>query len=386
MSKVHITLVGGQAAPIYNGIIATQPDIVVYIFSTDSVNVLDRLRNVLSITEDKQEPLDTTNPQKIMDRATKLAEKYKDDYVTLNISSGLKSWSHLFGLVFDKLPNAEVVYMDQNNILWNYRTMKSFSDFSFDMHILFKLYGNSLDNNYTRFTDYNEADRQACTRIESIRNINRVDFNQLLSVLDNQKQKLLRTEKSGKFESLSKDGSKSESYVEWKKKTLEQDASVRISLSSGKGQSKEIIIECPHAIELAFNSGWFEYKIATLLSSWNKAKELCMNCHFPLKPNVDKNEIDIIINTGPKLLFVECKTQISNSTDVDKFNSVVKTYGGMGSKALFITDAPMNETAKKKCEDYNMLTFSLQDQHLGMSNDKALHLLLDSELFNINTK
>lgn len=386
MSKVHITLVGAQAAPVYNGIIATQPDIVVYIFSTDSVKALERLRKEITISEDKQDPLDTTNPQIIIERATVLAEKYKNDNVTINISSGLKSWSHLFGRVFDKYANAEVVYMDQNNVLWNYQTMTNSSDFVFDMHVLFRLYGNSLENNYTNFTDYTEEDKKACQQIELIRNFNVLDFNTLLSVLDNKKKNILKNNKFGTFEIKNKADWWSGSCVEWMKKTANQNAFVRIFLMKKNGQSSELKIECSHAIELAFNSGWFEYKVASLLSKWDRAKELCLNCHFPLKPKVDKNEVDIIINTGPKLLFVECKTQITNSTDIDKFNSVVKTYGGMGSKALFVTDAPMNETAKEKCQEYGMMTFSLQDPHLGISNEKALQLLLDSELFNINTK
>ena len=111
-----------------------------------------------------------------------------------------------------------------------------------------------------------------------------------------------------------------------------------------------------------------------------------MNCHFPYRSNLDKNETDIIVNTGPKILFVECKTQITHNTDIDKFRSVIKGYGGTGSKGLFVTDAKMTDMAKQKCNENGILTFSLQDEHLGMSNEQALILLLESELFNINAK
>ena len=92
------------------------------------------------------------------------------------------------------------------------------------------------------------------------------------------------------------------------------------------------------------------------------------------------------MNTGIKNLFVECKTQIYDTTAIDKFRSVIKSYGGMGSKGLFVTDAPMNDMAKAKCEEHGILTFSLQEQHLGMSVEQALYLLLENELYNINTK
>ena len=91
--KVHITLVGGQPAPVYHGIVATQPDKVVFIYSESSRDVVEKVRSEIHVAEDEQEPLNTTDPQLIMVRAKALAEKYKEDEVTLNISSGLKSWS-----------------------------------------------------------------------------------------------------------------------------------------------------------------------------------------------------------------------------------------------------------------------------------------------------
>ena len=112
-----------------------------------------------------------------------------------------------------------------------------------------------------------------------------------------------------------------------------------------------------------------------------------MNCRFSFKQNLDKNETDIIVNTGTKLLFVECKTQIKKTTDIDKFRSVVKTYGGMGSKGLFVTEAKMDDVARAKCMENAILSFSFADVENGnLQSEKALALLLDHELFNINTK
>lgn len=382
MAKIHITLVGGQPAPVYHGIVATQPDKVVFIYSESSRDVVEKVRSEIHIAEDEQKPLDTTDPQQIMKRANILAEKYKNDEVTLNISSGLKSWSHLFGRVFDSMPNASVVYMDQNNVLWNYRTMEHKSDFEFDMDVLFRLYGNRLEN-YKRLTDYTEEDLKALDKIKNIRLFNIPDFNKLMATLNDKQQNILRNQNSGKFDLMANG---SQSYVEWEKTTKDSIGFVRIFLAKKNGKSQEVTFESENAVDLAFNSGWFEFEIATLLSKWTKAKSIYLNCHFPFKPKVDKNEVDIIVNTGTKILFVECKTQIIHTTDIDKFRSVVKGYGGTGSKGLFVTDAKMTDVAREKCEEHGLLSFSLQDDHLGMSHEKALALLLDSELFNINTK
>ena len=381
MAKVHITLVGGQPAPVYHGIIATNPDIVVFIYSESSRDALDKLKAEITIPIDEQKPLDPTDPVLILRRANSLAEKYKNDEVTLNISSGLKSWSHLFGIVFEKYPNAEVVYMDQNNVLWNYKTMDSQSGFNFDMHALFRLYGNPIENNYRKFSDYTEQDEKAVEIIQKMRKHNFKAFNKLTAVLDAKKQHELRSQDEGRFEY-------EESFVTWTKKSDEvKEDIVTLCLHSKTKGSKQVEIKSENAINLVFNSGWFEYKVAYLLSKWDKTKEICMNCRFPSKNDVDKNEVDIIVNTGTKILFVECKTQITHPTDIDKFRSVVKGYGGTGSKGIFITEAKMTDIAREKCNEHKIIPFSLNEaQNWNLSPEKFLFMSLDSELFNINEK
>ncbi len=379
MSKIHITLVGGQPAPIYHGIVATNPDYVLYIYSAESQKVLDVLKQEIDLPSEFIE-LDATSPEKIRNCAQLLVERYIDDDVTVNITSGLKSWSHWFGVVFDKQPNASVIYMDQNNVMWNYRTMQPNRLFPFDLHSHFRLYGNSIENNYQPFADYTEEDDEALRKIEEIRRYNQSEFNDLLAVLDNKKQQILKQSQCGKFEHPI-----SQSYVEWEKTSADKYGFVRIYLTK-KNIGKEVFFESPHAVGLAFNSGWFEYKVAKILSTWDRCKELCMNCRFPFRQNIDKNETDIIVNTGTKPLFVECKTHIAKPTDIDKFNSVIKHYGGMGSKGLFITESSMTEFTRRKCEEYGIMAFSFKDSHLGLSSEKALFLLLNTELDNINTK
>lgn len=383
MAKIHITLVGGQPAPVYHGIVATKPDKVVFIYSDESRDVVDVLRKEIDIPVDEQQLLDPTDPVKILRRAEDLAKKYAEDEVTVNISSGLKSWSHLFGVTFDKQPNASVVYMDQNNILWNYRTMQSVSDFEFDMHAQFRLYGNSLENNYRKLSDYTKEDDRTVEKIEKIRQFNVKSFNALAALLDKEKGHQLKYSPTGRFQLGDE-----RNFVEWSRKGDEQphDRVVLSLFHNKKGQRKWELVS-PNAINLVFNSGWFEYKVAKLLSTWDKAKEVCLNCRFPFRQNLDKNETDIIVNTGTKLLFVECKTQITKTTDIDKFRSVVKTYGGMGSKGLFVTNAKMSDVARTKCMENSILSFSFADaENWNLQPEKALALLLDNELFNINTK
>lgn len=382
MSKVHITLVGGQPAPVYHGIVATQPDYVIYVCSKSDVSkqTADILREVLNELPSKCTFLHPTDPLQIKLFAEALASQFKNDDVTLNISSGLKSWSHWFGVVFEKMSNATVIYMDQNNVLWNYRTMEASADFEFDMHTLFRLYRNPLDN-YTLFSEYTEDDFNAISQIESCRVFNYNDFNKLTTVVPKLVQKKIRNNAVGEQHLL---GSKS--YVAWKKNLPEGTQSVELCIYDENEDYVKEVIKAPHAVELAFFAGWFECKIAKLLSSWSHARKIYMNCHFPFKEGVDKNEVDIIIDTGTKILFVECKTQIFDTTAIDKFRSVIKGYGGTASKGLFVTDAKMTEIALVKCKEHGILAFSLQDEHEGKSVEEAIAALLDAELYNINAR
>jgi hypothetical protein len=235
------------------------------------------------------------------------------------------------------------------------------------MDAQFRLYGNPLKN-YKCFSDYTDSDRFVIEKIKGMRDFNPKDFNYLTMQMAKKPNEISQTLPSG-------------SYLTWSPKEKEFEFVLK-----KKETIKRIELKSPHIRNLLLNAGWFEYEVALILSRWEHAKEIRMNCIFPAKNKSTKNEIDIIVNTGAKLLFVECKTQIKNITDIDKFHSAVKNYGGLGSKALFITDAVMDETPKEKCKDSNILTFSLHDKMLGAAPGKMLFILLNSELFNINIK
>ena len=382
MRKVHITLVGGQPSPVYHTIAALSPDYIVYIYSDSTREQLNTLKSIVK-TESEDLKFEPTNAQKIKSKTEKLAQRFTDDEVTVNISSGLKSWAYWFSIIFTNCPNASVVYIDQNNILWNYRTMQEQHIPDLDILTHFRLHGNPIENNYTDYKDYTKADKKALSQIEQIRSFDHIQFKVLATVLTKENGNKLRIQNSGKFENPKQCAS----FVEWEKgNTKETNGKVTINIKKNNGKERSWTLSSPHIIDLFFSAGWFEYKIATLIAQWDKATEIFLNCRFPLKAGIDKNEVDILVNTGTKVLFVECKTQITNTVDIDKFANVIKKYGGTGSKGLFITDARMSEVAIKKCEESNLLHFSLQEANPLLTAEKALTMLLDSDIEKINAK
>lgn len=363
--KIHITLVGGQPAPVYNGIIATQPDKVVFIYSDNSQEIAARISDEINIPSERRlfDPIELSD---IEDKVVQCAENYKDDEISVNISSGTKPWAFYFAKVFGQMPNATIFYVDQNNFLWNF-TDKSSHKMKFDMDAQFRLLGNPL-NNFTSFENIADDDKQVVETIIKLFDLSAKSGNMFRLVDEARKNQHLT-------EFMLRNGSS----MRWVKESKQFE----INLIESKNT---IYLKSKHVRDLLLKTAWFEYKVAELISHWDKTEIIRMNCVFPYKDSAAKNEIDVLVKAGSKLLFVECKTQIEDNTDIDKFASAVRNYGGMSSKALFVTNSKMSEKTKEKCKDNNILTFSLQDDHLGLSNDKALALLLDSELFNINTK
>ena len=116
MTKIHIALIGGQAAPVYNGIVYTNPDRVIMIHSDESLTQAERIKSEINIPCE----LCRTDPVNMYDIEQKVllyAEKYREESISINISSGTKVWTYFFT---KHLGNAhtELFYIDQNNCIW----------------------------------------------------------------------------------------------------------------------------------------------------------------------------------------------------------------------------------------------------------------------------
>lgn len=363
--KIHITLVGGQPTPVYHGIVATQPDKVVFIYSDKSRDIAERISKEVQIQSERRK-MDPVDLNEIEKKVTQCAEQFENDEVSVNISSGTKPWAFYFAKIFDKMTNATLFYVDQNNTLWNLSD-KSSRKVDFNMDAQFRLLGNPLEK-FVRFEDYDDDDIQTLTSIQELFGFNSTSMFRLVNEARFKTNLTLHSLKNG-------------SYIKW-------DPSLKhfeVELVNGNQVLKKVL-KSKHVRDMLLKTSWFEYTVAELLRKWDKSGDIRMNCVFPYKDSAAKNEIDVLVDAGSKLLFVECKTQIDDNTDIDKFASAVRNYGGLGSKALFVTNTKMSEKASEKCNDYGILSFSLQDDHLGMPPEKALTLLLDNELFNINAK
>ena len=108
--------------------------------------------------------------------------------------------------------------------------------------------------------------------------------------------------------------------------------------------------------ELFFNAGWWELAVASEVTKWAKAKEVMVHCELPFKSDNKalKNEIDILLNTGNKLIFVECKSGNIKQEDINKMKVIKQTYGGIISKSLLVSRFMPSQSIMEKCKELDI--------------------------------
>ena len=365
MAHVHITLVGGQRYPVYLGIMDRNPDEVVFIHSNksleDAKQIAAELRDSLKVSYDEFDPVDIEAIFAKTEVWANVAIRQPENTYSINISGGTKPWSIAFYKYFLGLDNAEVFYIDQNNYYWGLHPVSEHQTrVELKTDTVFSLNGQSVK--YTNFKSFNQEDAKAAAELEKLFSIG--NFYGLV----NEKNEHHQTYKQGRVD-------KRGNYLAWN--SAEQSIETKLFY-------KTYSLSSPHLFQLLFNFAWFEYQIAEMLSHWEYSKEILLNVKFSADfQNKDKNETDIVVNTGFRLLFVECKTQISQPNDIDKFRTVIKNFGGTGCKGLFIQREKLSPLVKEKCKESGIVCYSLKE---NQNSRQKLFRLLESELFEINKK
>lgn len=349
-NHIHITLVGGAPMPVYQGIVYCQPDKVILVCSDSTfeqaVLIKKELQNQPSFVEIREFPY--SDYGKLCREVENLAneDQVKEaGTVSLNLSGGLKIWSLSFYSFFSKnFHNLLSFCLGQDGIVYNLTKEESIDRVIFDMEAQFRLLGNEIDS-YTSFKDYTAEDIEEMHQVEKMYCSRNHDAFKRLADAFLEKA----SQKNKDIDDIIK--RVNDTSLSWDP----GDRSFSIDLSD-----KEMVLKAPHAWHILLNTGWFEVFVADWLAQVFERENIRLNCIFKSRNQQVKNEVDIIVDAGTKLLFVECKTQVKNSTDVDKFASVVRTYGGLGSKALFVTYSPMVPEALEKCEEKGIAVFDCQ--------------------------
>lgn len=372
MSKrfhLQIALVGGSPTPVYQGILHLRPDQVMLICSEQSRDVADNIRSQLPMYANKDVmiyQMSDNDLQKMYETAEAIEQAVpKGITVSMNITGGMKLWSVIFNNVFRRRRRScHTFFIGQNGSFFDLKDKQTKGKVNFDMDAQFKILGHTLDE-YTPLSDYTNEDFDVLNRIQSwgISEKYHYPFYKLtLDFVEQYRATYGDTSFSNDFKM--KDGFNNK--VSWDAATHTFDI---VLMHNAQRFSS------PHAESIVLNTGWFELYTARMIAKTYGTDSVRLNCIFRNTRKLPKNEIDIILNTGSKLIFVECKTQVYNSTDVDKFNSAVRNYGGLGSRPLFVTNTLISSDAKDKCNDHGIPTFHFNDPNTPKTHTEKIEAL-----------
>ena len=287
------------------------------------------------------------------------------------------TWSMQLLNIFGGKENAKCVFIDQNNRIWDMTTLTNhtFAHTEISLDDKFALYGVEAASRES-FDNYSEDDLRAIADIERLYRFDSKAFNDITNQIEQDDRSGIKT---GVYYSRNK-----ACFIE---RSDENDFECHFAKVNSP-MTDSATISSPHASRLLISTGWFEVKVAQLFSKWYGASRVWLNTVIKYANISDPvNEIDIIVETtNDKLLFVECKTQVFTPTDIDKFNDVIKSYGGLGSKRVFITYWPMKVLAKGKCEALIIPQFSTSEVLKDDFSKRKFYEALDVYLDTINAR
>ena len=377
MSEIfNISLVGGQPMPVHVGLSSTTPHRLILVHSSSSKKDAERISSTCGIDCELVE-FPTDDYKEVLEKAQALLAKLQEKEVYVNVSSGTKHWSVAFSMLSVGKENIHIFYIDQNNIFHDLTKCCSRKlDISLDIDTILR-FNNNKGISHVNLSDYTNADLEVMKKVKLLRKHFFREFNMLtLSAKDKEwGKRLLSDSHPKKTLPLPLKGE-----VDYDKSS----STVTLTFFDKNGGRKTTRLTSPHVGDIVFNAGWLEYQVAQLLSQWSQAREVWLNVKFPYVDGNTKNEIDVIVNMGNKLLFVECKTNIFDNTDIDKFRTAVKNYGGTGSKALFVTNTSnLKNITLEKCNDSGIMHFCLMAKK-GKDWKLSLFHMLEKELNIIN--
>lgn len=345
--KHQIIFVGGQLLPVLVGIKEFSPDKVHFIVSEESQSKISLIIPFISgktFTENICSPYEFYSIKALCENI--LSNIAEGDEVRFNLTSGTKIMVFAAqSLILEKGLNG--FYINQDNTylqLPSYNIQKLTCEIS--IREFLEISGHKLSNAKSIY-DFSEDDLKVVNEIDLFTKSHDKLILQINSKIRSTYEKLSKIPVSGQIEI-----SKSTKLI-WGIK------GIRVELNG-----LDILkIHSPNVRSLFFHASWWELIVAKEISNWPKAKELLIQCELPFKSDTKtmKNEIDVLVNLGGKLIFIECKSGLVKQEDINKMRIVKDTYGGIISKSLLVSRFKPSPNIIEKCKELNIETFYCND-------------------------
>lgn len=341
--KHQITFVGGQLLPIFLGIKEFSPQKIHFIVSEESKSKIGLLKPLFedkTFSEKQCNPFDFTS---LKTKITEILDKIDStDEVQFNLTGGTKVMVLAAQAIMQE-KNLNGFYINLDNTflqLPSYEIKRITSEITTKEFL--EMTGHKISYSNV-LSDFSVDDFKTVSAIESFS----ISFDKLLLQINSKIRKA--------FDHLNKIPSSGQLEINQGCKLNWMANKINVTL-----QGRELLkIDSPNARTLFFNAGWWELTVANAISKWKKAKELLIQCELPFKTDINstKNEIDVLVNIGGKLIFVECKSGTVKQEDINKMRVVKDTYGGVISKSILVSRFMPSTTIIEKCKELNIEVF-----------------------------
>lgn len=356
--KHQITIVGGQITPIFWGIKEKNPNVIHILYSKDSRQHVPIIKNIFPNKEFFSYQVNPFSFDEIKEKVEEIILKYPDDIFELNLTGGTKVMALACQNIFNIL-YLNSFYIDQGNKIFDFKEHTySLIKTKINLNTFITLSG------HKKYT-LNKLRDFTSNELDFARKINNISGSKIFK----QSIKAVKSKTSDIKKCQNFSYSNSNFTLKWN--------SPKFNL---KYNNSEISIESKNAFGIAFNGFWWELVVADSIKKWNKIYEIYLNVElYSKKVNQNiKNEIDIVINTGSKLIFIECKSGNVKQEDINKIRAVKRLYGGIACKSILVCKYKPRLDIIEKCNDLGIAIF--YDRNLNKLTKKLDNLAMAMEL------
>lgn len=348
MKKIHITLIGGEVYPSYYTIVEFNPDLTYLIGTKQSATQMENIGKVLDQKGWSYEKR-ITLPDHVLE-TIKVCEKIHEENGTdceyiYNLTGGTKPMA--FGAMkCAQNHGAKMVYTDSKVVLNVDTDERTLLTNKIKLNDLFTLQGQKMKHGEPYESD---PSRLECAEdIKDFITKHRKEYNDLRKEFDHYSQ--IRPE----FNYRNYSG------ISFYKA---QD-----SLRIEDIKRKEIFSShCRDAYKMLLEGRWWETLVAEAVDKWADGRYgVWTSVEFDTKTKVispngkvkdtTKNEMDVIVNLGNRMLFIECKSGGFDQNNIYKLKQVCENYGSRKSRGIIV--AFMKNTVKpelaEKAKDNNI--------------------------------
>jgi len=369
--NIHITLLGKATLPVYYPIIKLEQDIIHVICTKENVEIAQQFEKVL-IAKGKLVEKHVVNAFKPID-VLKVCENIhslanKDDVFLYNITGGNKIMAFAAYSVAQK-HKAKIIYNNTTSII----DMTSFEEIEITSVLatedIFLLQGQILK-------EYVQSDRIGNKEVDCAEKIKQfvVKYNKEYGKIQNAYLRLYNKKMPNSYNHLGLEFFKTENRVVIK-------------------NNNQVLLEVDHeqVLGLLFEGRWWEVLVVDSINQWNNGRyEVWSSVKFKPKKtfvnniDIDKNEIDVLVNIGNVLLFIECKSGNVTQDNVYKSKIVRDTYGGDKSKAIIVSFYPINDQNVEKAKESEINVFAPKHYKGGSELLTHLGVFLDGMISQLN--